>query len=269
MVLALLQAKGGSGKTVISLNLAVAYALKGLNVLFIDIDYHASATTNLIGHAPVEKTIYAALIGNADAEDLPIFHEGLKGFFIPGSIHLSKLPEDISVFALKYVIHDVQNSPHGPFDVIVVDCPGNDLVLANLACVASDVVAIPMALSVLDTGATATTFKILHEVRKINASLRVRGIIPNRVDRDSSLARKITQELLEDNLDIMLLPHIPDSRLLEKTCANPDPAKLSPLVTHPSSSASDQVNLLASVLLNEISWSRELGINQLYEFVGA
>jgi chromosome partitioning protein len=154
--LALVNQKGGCGKTTAAINLAGALAERGRRVLLVDLDPQAHATLGL-GCAPCdEPTLMEVLLGEVSVEGAV--------FDAPGGIHLLPATSDLSEFedisarlmhaesALATALETAVSAPAGrPFDDVVLDCPPRvDGILARNALRAADT-----AVLVVETGAFA------------------------------------------------------------------------------------------------------------------
>ena len=98
--LAIVQSKGGTGKTTIALNLMAAAAEAGLSVALIDADYHAAGSTVLVGFTPPEQSLFAVLRENVHPLAIVQPVGMLSAVVLPGSFALSDLPADLPLNAL-------------------------------------------------------------------------------------------------------------------------------------------------------------------------
>ena len=96
-VIAIMNQKGGCGKTTTTVNLATSLAVMGKTVLIIDLDPQANATTSFgIEKTELENTIYDALIGDISIKKatIPTFIKNL--FIVPSNISLSGVGMELS-----------------------------------------------------------------------------------------------------------------------------------------------------------------------------
>lgn len=265
--LAIVQSKGGSGKTTIALNLLAAAAEAGRSVVLVDADHHAAGSTVLVGFTPPERSLCAVLKENvhpmAVAQPLP----GLHCLVLPGSYALSDLPEDLPLNALTDCIDAMVEEPiefaGDPFppDLVIIDCPGGDALMARLAVYAADSVVIPMNFSALDMTANETTVNLIAEVREIRRGRpTLAGLIPNRIQRRDTVARDLAFLVASR---ILLLPTIPESSLIRRTGSDADFRRRLVVSGHPNSHAAERLRLLYRVLVGDQSWSREDGLRDL------
>ena len=145
-VIAVMNQKGGCGKTTTVVNTATSLAVMGKSVLVVDMDPQANATTSFgIDKTKIENTIYDAIIGdiNVKKATIPTFIKNL--FIIPSNISLSGAGMELSKrenyhIILKETLKDVVPL----FDYIFIDLPPSLGVITVNALVASDSVLIPI-----------------------------------------------------------------------------------------------------------------------------
>ena len=128
-VIAVMNQKGGCGKTTTVVNTATSLAVMGKSVLVVDMDPQANATTSFgIDKTKIENTIYDAIIGdiNVKKATIPTFIKNL--FIIPSNISLSGAGMELSRrenyhIILKETLKDVVPL----FDYIFIDLPPKDV----------------------------------------------------------------------------------------------------------------------------------------------
>lgn len=266
-VLAVAQSKGGTGKTTIALNLLAAAAEAGLATILIDADHHAAGSTVLVGFSSPERSLSAVLHHNVDpmliAHRIPEFN----CLVLPGSYALSELPADLPLNALSDCIHsiardagDAGDQAFQP-DLVIIDCPGGDVVMNRMALYAADVVAVPMNFSALDLTANEMTVNLIAAIRDLRGGRpALAGMIPNRIQRGDSIARDLAFLVASR---VPLLPTIPESNLIRRTGSAADLNRRVVVKSHPRSPAAEQFRLLFSVLIGQRPWSREEGLQDL------
>ena len=127
--IAVINQKGGVGKTTTVINLSTALSILGQNNLIIDLDPQGNATTGLgLTNTDNTATIYDVLNGNKNFEDTikDTKIENLK--IVSSNVDLSGLEvetanENRRAFLLKDKIENFLNSPNNDFSYIFIDCP--------------------------------------------------------------------------------------------------------------------------------------------------
>lgn len=193
-MIAVVNQKGGVGKTTTAVNLSAALAEKGRKVLLIDLDAQQSASL-WYGIRNAEKGIYAAFVENGNLTDL--FHETEAGVdVIPSSPYLVRIEHDLSRKVAPQVIlkKKLEQLPAGRWNYVILDCPPTLGILTVNALAAVREVIVPVEASYLALTGFAQLLEIVDEVKEgLNPGLEVTGIIPCRVD----LRTRNSQEALD------------------------------------------------------------------------
>lgn len=179
--IAVVNQKGGTGKTTTVANLAVAFSARGRRVLAVDVDPQASLTF-YFGHderrlEAARNTLFWALAGERAAQDMLIGHDPA---LIPASIALAKadvelMAEPGSSWILKECLASVRNN----YDIILLDCPPTLTLLTVNALAAADSVLIPVKTDLLSTLGIAQLLDTVQKVRRrANPNLGITGVLP-------------------------------------------------------------------------------------------
>ncbi|HUX78995.1 MAG TPA: ParA family protein [Alphaproteobacteria bacterium] len=196
-IIAVVNQKGGVGKTTTTLNLATAFSTTGKKILVIDFDPQGNATTGL-GVTNKKKIIgsYEALIGETQFEkacqETPIPNL----YLMPASLHLSGA--EIELVGLKgrenllsKVLANVKT-----FDFIFIDCPPSLGLLTLNALVAADEVLIPLQCEFYALEGLSQILFTIDQVRKnLNPRLDLKGIILTMFDNRSNLCTQVANDV--------------------------------------------------------------------------
>ncbi len=199
-VVALINQKGGVGKTTTTVNLAASLALAKRRILVLDFDPQGNASSALgIDRAKVAESvsIYHALIGEVKLSEtiLPTEVDGL--FVSPGNSDLAGAEiELVTAFAreqkLRAAIAEVKNQ----YDYILIDCPPSLGLLTVNALTAADSYLVPMQCEYF---ALEGLTQLIHTVGLIRAStnpnLEEEGILLTMYDGKTNLANQVVEEV--------------------------------------------------------------------------
>jgi Mrp family chromosome partitioning ATPase len=141
-VVAVLNLKGGVGKTVTSINLAACLASLGHRTLLVDLDPQANATSCL--QATGKTTVYGVLVGNrSPARAVHKTHyENL--YIMPSEINLAGAEVEISGVDSAYRLWEALEHVKDDYRYVIIDCPPSLSVLSVNALAAADSVLVPI-----------------------------------------------------------------------------------------------------------------------------
>jgi chromosome partitioning protein len=191
--IAILNQKGGVGKTTTAVNLSAALARTGHRVCLIDLDPQAHATLHLGQDTlPSSESVYEALTGDAELGDIAVKTE--DNLWVVGShIDLAAAEMELAgVVGRELILRDRLNSYSDQFDYVLVDCPPSLGVLTLNALCAVNEVLLPLQphfLALHGLGKLLETVDLV--ARRLNAGLRLTGVVLCMYDSGTRLAAEV------------------------------------------------------------------------------
>jgi chromosome partitioning protein len=196
-IIAVLNQKGGVGKTTTVANTSAALAAMGLRVVVIDLDPQAHLTIHL-GLEPqsVPSGTYEVLVKDADFEKEILFMRP-NLWLLPANIHLvGAETELVSVVARETILREAICKVEDKFDYCFIDCPPSLGLLTLNALAAAEEVLIPLQphfLALQGFGKLLQTVELVN--KRINPGLKVKGILLCMYDPRASLPREVKSDI--------------------------------------------------------------------------
>jgi chromosome partitioning protein len=198
IVLAVVNQKGGVGKTTTAVNLAAAIALAGHETTLVDLDPQGNATTGVgVAKEGLYPTVYHVLLGNEPAESA-LHPTGVQGLsIIPSDIDLVGAEiELVAVERREYVVREALKTLRERAAYIILDCPPSLGLLTLNALTASDRALVPLQCEFYALEGLTHLIKTVSRVReRLNPALQIAGIVLTMFDGRTSLALQIRDEV--------------------------------------------------------------------------
>ena len=197
-IIAILNHKGGVGKTTTAVNLAAALQRMKKRVLAIDMDGQANLTESFGLSIEEERTVYGAVAGGAR---LPLVKTESEVTVSPSCLDLSAAESELisepgRELILKGLIAKLPDKPK--FDYIIIDCPPSLGLLTLNALTASDYLVIPVQAQFLAMRGMAKIMSVVAIVQeRLNPALRVGGIVITQFNRRKTLNKSVSELIKE------------------------------------------------------------------------
>ena len=198
--IAVINQKGGVGKTTSSVNLAAALAEAGRRVCLLDLDPQAHASLHLgITALDGEASMYEVLCGNASLEQARrVINDNLS--VVPSNLDLAAAELELAgEVGREMILRDrMQEEENADYDYLILDCPPSLGVLTVNALVAVSEVFLPLQPHFLALHGLSKLLKTIEVVsRRLNSKLRLSGVMLCMYDSNTRLAAEVTTDIEE------------------------------------------------------------------------
>lgn len=197
-VIAIINQKGGVGKSTTAINLAASLGDLGKRVLVVDFDPQGNATSGFgVDKDELKHDVYDALTNDMPLSQIVVESPVPNVYVAPATIQLAGAEiELVSVMAresvLRYVLEDVRDK----YDFIFVDCPPSLGLLTVNSLVAADSLLIPIQ---CEFYALEGLTKLLESMRmvkgRLNPQLDIFGVVMTMFDVRTTLSRQVVDEV--------------------------------------------------------------------------
>lgn len=195
-IIAVLNQKGGVGKTTTTINLAAYLARSGKSVLVCDTDPQGNTTSGLgIDKNQLSSTLYDVLFARAEASQT-IKETKTRGvYLLPANANLSGAEvELVGVEHREYKLRQVLEKLD--YDYILIDCPPSLGLLTVNSLTAADEVIIPVQAEYYALEGLSQLLSVITHVRQaLNPNLNILGVVVTLYDSRNSLSEQVKAEL--------------------------------------------------------------------------
>ena len=236
-ILAVVNQKGGVGKTTTAINLAAAFVECGARVLLVDLDPQGNASTGL-GIAPAQRKLstFDLLVDEVAIGEV-VQETTISGLYLcPASSDLSSADiELVSREKRSFLLHDALRQPDVSsfnLDYILIDCPPSLNVLTVNGLVASHAVLVPLQTEFFALEGLSQLMLTIREVRQAaNPTLRIEGVLLTMHDLRNRLAQQVENDARDALGELVFKTTIPRNVRVSEA-----PSYAQPVLTYDGSS---------------------------------
>ena len=196
-IIAVVNQKGGVGKTTTAVNVSAILAKKGKKVLLIDSDPQGNATSGVGVDKNIGRSIYDVIINDVNLDEA-IFKTPIRNLFLcPSNINLAGAEvELVSMMSreqrLKLKIEECDEK----FDYIIIDCPPSLGLLTINAFTAANSLLIPIQCEYYALEGVGQLMNTINLVKKqLNKELYIEGVVLTMSDDRTNLSKQVINEV--------------------------------------------------------------------------
>jgi chromosome partitioning protein len=197
-IIALVNQKGGVGKSTTAVNLGAALAVEGRRVLVVDCDPQGNTTTGFgIEKHRLQRDVYDVLMQDATVDDVAQRTELESLTLVPATINLAGAEiELVSALSRETRLRQALSAVASRYDFVLIDCPPSLGLLTINALTAAEEIIIPVQAEYYALEGLSQLTAVVRRVREaLNPSLHVSGVLVTMFDGRTRLALEVLDEL--------------------------------------------------------------------------
>lgn len=209
-IIAVVNQKGGVGKTTTSINLSASLGILGKKVLIVDLDPQGNATTGVgVDKRGIEVSIYEVLTMKAEIEKAIVKTKSKNMSIIPAYLNLAGVDMELMELERKYKdteqrfnrvkrLKDELAKVKDNYDYILIDCPPSLGTLTTNALAAADSVLIPVQCEYYALeGIMQLINTVMLAQRKVNPKLDIEGVLLTMLSVNTNLGLEVISSIKE------------------------------------------------------------------------
>ena len=209
-IIAIVNQKGGVGKTTTSINLSASLGILGKKVLMIDLDPQGNSTTGVgLDKRGINNSIYEVLTMKASIDNAIVKTRSVNLSIIPAYLNLAGVEMELIELERKYTdsnlkfnrvtrLKDELSKVKDNYDYILIDCPPSLGILTTNALAAADSVLIPVQCEYYALeGIMQLINTIMLAQRKVNPNLDIEGVLLTMLSVNTNLGLEVISSIKE------------------------------------------------------------------------
>lgn len=206
-ITAIVNQKGGVGKTTTALNLSYALSEEGKKVLLVDYDPQSSLTVALGQNGDNRiniHTLMAAVIEDKEIEGDYIINIKKNLDLIPGTLDLAGIEVSlVNVMSREMILKQVIEKIEASYDYIFIDCSPSLGMLTINALTACDSVIVPVTPEYLSAKGLALLISNINKIKKrLNPNIKIDGVLITMINQRTNLSKEILR-VLNDSVEFV------------------------------------------------------------------
>ncbi len=196
MIIAIVNQKGGVGKTTTAVNLCAGLHAAGKRVLLCDFDPQANATSGMgMDKRRVKTSIYHVITGERSVKD--VLRATPYGDLLPASASLAGAGVELAAMEHReYVLKDILTPLAAEYDYVLIDCPPSlELLTVNGLCAAERIL-VPVQCEYFALEGLSDLMGTLRAVKaRLNPDLQIFGVLLTMFDGRTNFSLQVAQEV--------------------------------------------------------------------------
>ncbi|HEX3551317.1 MAG TPA: AAA family ATPase [Candidatus Elarobacter sp.] len=228
-VIAIVNQKGGVGKSTTAVNLGASLALLGRRVLVVDIDPQGNTTTGVgVDKRAVDRDVYNVLLQHVDVAEVARPTEVENLWIVPATLNLAGAEvELVSTLQRENRLKTALVKVEADYDEILIDCPPSLGLLTINALTAANEVIIPVQAEYYALEGLSQLIAIVRRIKEgLNPDLTIRGVLITMFDGRTKLATEVLEEVHRYFPDRVFQTQIPRNIRLSEAPSYGKPAIL-------------------------------------------
>lgn len=199
LILAVINQKGGVGKSTTAVNVSACIGEKGYKVLLVDLDPQGNSSSGVgFDKRNCELCTYDCLLNDdVRTEEVIVDIDVDKVWLLPATIELAGAEAElVQVIARESRLKEALDEVSDEFDYVIIDCPPSLGLLTVNALTAADQLIIPIQCEFYALEGLSKIIDSTNMVKKrLNPSLEIFGVVITMFDKRTSLAKQVSEEV--------------------------------------------------------------------------